>query len=71
MENFRVKVKELVVYMLDSQNLDIAVIENYTDTIMLVCEEFYKEKVEFKKAQKEAILDIIRFDEDLGLYNED
>lgn len=36
-KEFREQVKQLVAYMTDLDDTDV--IENYTDTIMLVCEE--------------------------------
>ena len=45
MEDFRQKIKELVTYILNPKDRDEDVIENYTDSVMLACEDYHKEKL--------------------------
>ena len=61
MEDFRKQVKDLVVYMIDPID-DDDVIENYTDTIMLVCDEYHD-----KKLNEEKSLELISEDQYLKL----
>ena len=44
-QEFRQQIKELVIYILDPKDRDEDVIENYTDTVLLACEEYHKECV--------------------------
>lgn len=41
MIEFRQQIKELVTYILNPEERDEDVIENYTDTVMLACEEYH------------------------------
>ena len=41
MIEFRKQIKELVTYILNPEERDEDVIENYTDTVMLACEEYH------------------------------
>ena len=41
MIKFRQQIKELVTYILNPEERDEDVIENYTDTVMLACEEYH------------------------------
>ncbi len=82
MDEFRQQIKELVTYILKPKERDEDVIENYTDTVMLACEEYHIKQLKLygvvvneaktidKQTQERLIIEIMKADEELGLYSE-
>ena len=82
MIEFRQQIKELVTYILNPEERDEDVIENYTDTVMLACEEYHIKQLKLygvvvneaktidKQTQEKLIIEMMKADEELGLYSE-
>ena len=82
MIEFTKQIRELVTYILNPEEMDEDVIENYTDTVMLACEEYHIKQLKLygvvfneaktinKQTQRKLIEQIMKADEELGLYSE-
>ena len=73
MEDFRQQIKELVTYILNPEERDEDVIENYTDTVMLACEEYHIKQLKLYgvSQQRELLIAFLEMNNWLSLEDEE